>query len=185
MERACRILLVGMMGSGKTTVGHALAARTGWPYIDNDELLDRLTGATPKQLLARDGEATLRESESAALRLGLGTPAPSVIGVAAGTILDTANRAALREHSVVVWLRATPETLEERSWGAAHRAWLEEGGAAWIRKTASARDPLYASVSQLTLDVDERSADDLAREIHSWACRAVESCQCDEGGSPG
>jgi shikimate kinase len=167
-----------MMGSGKTTVGRALAARSGWPYVDNDELLNRLVGATPKELLARHGEATLRESESAALRLGLETPEPSVIGVAAGTILDAGNRTVLGERAAVVWLRAMRQTLEKRSMGAAHRAWLEEGGAAWIRETAEARDPLYASVADLTLDVDERKADDLADEIRGWACREIPSCPC-------
>ena len=183
MERACRIVLVGMMGSGKTTVGHAVAARTGWPNVDNDELLERLAGATPKELLERDGEAALRERESAALRLGLETPAPSIVGAAAGTILDGANRAALRENGAVVFLRATPATLETRSMGAAHRAWLEEGGAAWIRETAEVRDPLYASVADLVVDVDQRSAHDAAAIIRDWACRVVESCECDDGRS--
>jgi shikimate kinase len=178
MERACRIVLVGMMGSGKTTVGRALAARTGWPYVDNDELLERVAGATPKELLARSGEAALRKGESAAMRLGLETPAPSIVGAAAGTILDASNRAALRENGAVVFLRATPATLEARSMGAEHRAWLEEGGAAWIRETAEVRDPLYASVADLTLDVDVRSAEDLAAEIRDWACREIPSCSC-------
>ena len=178
VERPCRIVLVGMMGSGKTTVGRALADRTGWPYVDNDELLDRLSGATPKELLAREGEAGLRQGESAALRLGLETPAPSIIGSAAGTILDAANREALNESGAVVWLRATPATLQQRSMGAAHRAWLDEGGAAWIRETADARDPLYASVADLTLDVDERPAEDVAAAIEGWACREIASCAC-------
>jgi shikimate kinase len=160
-----RVVLVGMMGSGKSTVGRALAERTGWPYVDNDELLDRHVGMTPKQILGEQGEDALRRSESAALALGLGAPAPSIIGAAAGTILDIANRDALRASGVVVWLRATPETLTERSIGAAHRAWLDEGGSAWIRETVAERYPLYQSVADLTLDVERRSADDLAREI--------------------
>jgi shikimate kinase len=154
-----------MMGSGKTTVGRALAERTGWPYVDNDELLLRLAGASPKEILAERGEAELRASESAALMLGLVTPAPSIIGVAAGTILDEANRDAMRRRGRVVWLRANPETLAARSIGAAHRAWLDEGGQEWIRETAALRDPLYASVAEVTLDVEGRSADELAAEI--------------------
>lgn len=165
MDRTRRIVLVGMMGSGKTTVGRALAEQTGWPYIDNDELLDRLVGATPKQILAEHGEAKLRQSESAALALGLETTPPSIIGTAAGTILEPANRKALRERGLVVWLRAMPETLETRSIGAAHRAWLDEGGAAWIQETVAERYPLYESVAEITLDVEGRSPDDLARAI--------------------
>jgi shikimate kinase len=170
MERACQILLIGMMGSGKSTVGRALAGRTGWSYVDNDELLDRLVGATPKEILERDREPALRASESAALRLGLETPAPSIIGVAAGTILDASNREALAEHGIVVWLRARPSTLEARSRGSAHRAWLGDGGAAWIRESAATRDPL---------DVDERSADDVAAEVHRRACESGAACPCE------
>jgi shikimate kinase len=168
-----------MMGSGKSTVGRALADRTGWPYVDNDELLDELVGATPKEILARDGEVALRQAESAALRRGLETEAPRIVGVAAGTVIDADNRAALTDGGAVVWLRATPQTLEKRSMGAAHRAWLEEGGAAWIRETAAERDPLYASVADLIIDVDERSAEDAAAEIEVWACREVDACRCD------
>jgi shikimate kinase len=115
------------------------------------------------------------------MRLGFETPAPSIIGVAAGTILEAENRAALGAHGAVVWLRATPATLEARSMGADHRAWLEEGGADWVRSTAGARDPLYASVADLVLDVDERPADELAREIEAWVCGAVDACGCGEG----
>jgi shikimate kinase len=167
VEQPPRVVLVGMMGSGKTTVGQALAARTGWPYVDNDELLDRLVGATPKQILAEHGEAQLRVSESAALMLGLDTPPPAIIGAAAGTILDPENRSALRERGVVVWLRAGPETLAARSIGAAHRAWLDEGGDTWIRETVAERYPLYASVADMTLDVEGHAPADLAREIEA------------------
>jgi shikimate kinase len=162
-----RVVLVGMMGSGKTSVGRALAERTGWPYVDNDELLDRLIGLTPKQILAEQGEDALRRSESAALALGLEAPAPSILGAAAGTILDVANRDALRASGIVVWLRASVETLAERSIGAKHRAWLDEGGATWINETVAERYPLYASVAEMTVDVEGRSADDLAREIEN------------------
>jgi shikimate kinase len=158
-------VLVGMMGRGKSSVGQALAVRTGWPYVDNDDLLDRIAGQTPKQILAERGEEALRRAESGALALGLETPAPSIIGAAAGTILEPANREALRHGGQVVWLRASVETLTERSIGAPHRAWLDEGGPAWIRETVAERSPLYESVADLTLDVDGRSPDELARAI--------------------
>jgi shikimate kinase len=165
VKQPLRVVLVGMMGSGKTTVGRALAERTGWPYVDNDRLLDRLVSLTPKQILAEQGEEALRRSESAALALGLEEPAPRIIGAAAGTILDAANRDVLRASGFVVWLRATAETLTGRSIGAPHRAWLDEGGAGWIRETVAVRYPLYGTVADLTLDVEGRTADDLARAI--------------------
>ncbi len=94
---ACRVILVGMMGSGKSTIGRLLSEATGWPYVDNDELVLRSHGATPRELLSEQGEAVMREAESSALALGLEVPAPAIIGVAAGTILDPANRDRLRE----------------------------------------------------------------------------------------
>ncbi len=176
MERPCRLVLVGMMGSGKTTVGRLLAKGTGWRYADNDELLHELVGKTPRELLAEDGEDRLRDSESAALRLGLQYPEPSIVATAAGTILDPENRRGLREAGLVVWLKASPTTVRQRASGAAHRAWLETGGETWIRDAIAQRDPLYASVADLTVMVDRRSSRLVARDIRAWlsgasACR--------------
>jgi shikimate kinase len=159
------VILVGMMGSGKTTVGRLLSKRTGWPYHDNDVLLDRLFGATPRQVLAQSGEARLRESESSALALGLERAAPCIIGAAAGTILDEANRRLLGEAGIVVWLRATPESLNERAFGAEHRPWLDTGGEAWIRSSVVERDPLYGSVADVIVDTDGREPGMIAEEI--------------------
>jgi len=116
------------MGSGKTSVGRLVAKRTAWPYVDNDEILLELVGKTPRELLSEDGETALRQSESAALRLGLATPEPSIVSAAGGTILDPQNRRNMREAGLVVWLNASPATIEQRATGAVHRAWLNTGG---------------------------------------------------------
>lgn len=165
MTTACRVILVGMMGSGKTTVGQLLSDRTGWPYHDNDELLDRLFDATPRQVLAQSGEARLRETESSALALGLESPAPCIVAAAAGTILDEPNRRLVRDAGVVVWLRATADSLNERAFGAEHRPWLDTGGEPWVRSALLERDPLYASVADVTVDVDAREPEEIAEEI--------------------
>ena len=165
MPAPCRLILVGMMGSGKTTVGHFLSERTGWPYDDNEELLDQLFGATPRQVLAASGEERLRESESSALALGLRSPVPCIVGTAAGTILDAGNRRLLSRSGIVVWLRASPGLLAERALGAEHRPWLDTGGEAWIHSSAVERDPLYASVADLVVDTDGRMPREIAEEI--------------------
>ena len=117
MKRPCRLVLVGMMGSGKTSVGRLLAKRTGWPYADNDELLLQLVGKTPRELLSQDGEAALRESESAALRMGLAMPEPSIVSAAGGTILDPENRRDLQAAGLAVWLKAGPAAIQQRATG--------------------------------------------------------------------
>jgi shikimate kinase len=175
MARPCRLILVGMMGTGKTSVGRLLAKRTGWPHADNDELLVQLAGKTPKELLSEDGEAVLRESESAALRAGLVAPEPSIVSVAGGTILDPANRHDLRAAGLVVWLKGNPSTIQQRATGAPHRAWLDTGGLAWILDAVAERDPLYASVADLTIEVDRRSSRQVARAILAWM-RQVDAC---------
>jgi shikimate kinase len=161
----CRVVLVGMMGSGKTAVGRVLADMTGWPLQDNDELVLRLFDATPRQILAAGGEAKLRAAESEALAMGLEAPPPTIVGAAAGTILDPTNREQLRRAGIVVWLRASSKVLERRAMGAAHRPWLDAGGTEWIRKTVEERNPLYASAADLILDADGLTPETVARRI--------------------
>jgi shikimate kinase len=168
---ACRVILVGMMGSGKSTIGRLLSEATGWPYVDNDELVLRSHGATSRQLLAERGEAAMRAAESSALALGFEVPEPAIIGAAAGTILDEVNRDRLRTGGIVVWLRADADALEARAMGAEHRPWLDTGGESWISKTVAERDPLYASVADITLDTTsdppELSVLELRRRLES------------------
>jgi shikimate kinase len=94
-----RVALVGMMGSGKSTIGRLLSARTGWPFYDNDTLLQRATGLTARDFLAKHGELELRAAEAAALRLGLASPPPCIVAVAAGTIEEKSLRDLLQEHA--------------------------------------------------------------------------------------
>lgn len=173
-ERACRVVLMGMMGSGKSTVGRELARRTGWPYLDNDELLERSVGRTAVEVLEEQGEAGLREAEAAALSLGMRSDAPCLVGVAAGTILGEKNRQRL-EQGIVVWLRATPETLYERARGAAHRPWLDRGGVQWFETTLAERWPLYDSAADLVVDVDQATPAEIADRILAGLAQ-IESC---------
>jgi shikimate kinase len=169
------VVLVGMMGSGKTAVGRLLARQTGWPLHDNDELVIRLFDATPRQILATGGEARLRAAESEALAMGLEAPPPCIVGAAGGTILDDANRRQLRDAGIVVWLRATPATVAKRAMSGTHRPWLDTGGESWIRNAITERDPLYASVADVTVDANGRRAATIAAEILEHL-RTFEGC---------
>ncbi|HEV3484481.1 MAG TPA: shikimate kinase [Vicinamibacterales bacterium] len=161
----CRIVLVGMMGSGKSTIGSLLAQMTGWPLYDNDALLDELYGMTAMQILQSRGEEELREAEDEALELGLRRRGPSIVDAAAGTIMSEGARSLL-QRVPVVWLRARPETLYARaaSAGGKHRPWLA-GGEEWMRATAGERAPLYASVADLVVDTDDTSPKQVAGAI--------------------
>jgi shikimate kinase len=162
-----RVILVGMMGSGKTTVGRLLAKRLGWRYVDNDDLVRELTGSTPRQLHREHGTDALRSAESRAVARALAEPGPAIIGIAAGTILDETDRQRLRSVDTVVWLRATPETLFQRAIGGEHRPWIESGEG-WFVAAAHERDPLFASIADLTVETDERTPNDVAGIIAAW-----------------
>ena len=165
---SCRVILVGMMGSGKTTVGRLLSEATGWPYVDNDELVRRYSGTTAREVLADGGEERLREVESAALALGLELPPPVIVGVAAGTVLDPSNRARMDAAGVVVWLRAATQTLVSRAGDAAHRPFIDRGGAAWMAETAAEREPLYAQLADFTVDTGTSTPDQSVQLIRSY-----------------
>ena len=164
-----------MMGSGKSTIGHLLARATGWPYVDNDELVREFHGATARQILAERGEADMRRAESEALLRGMEAPAPAVIGVAAGTILNPSNRERLRIGGIVVWLRTDAAAIEARAMGADHRPWLDTGGGTWIRDTVAERDPLYASIADIVIDTASRTAEEAAGELLA-RLRSVAAC---------
>lgn len=175
MASVCRVILIGMMGSGKSTIGRLLSDATGWPYVDNDDLFRRATGTTPRQILASHGEASMREAESRALADGLRMSPPTIIGAAAGTILDPANRDLLRDAGIVVWLRADPATLARRAAGAEHRPWLGGDAEAWMREAAAERDPLYAEVADVVIDTGEASPEASVHELRR-RLNAFEAC---------
>lgn len=160
-----RVLLIGMMATGKTTIGRALAARAGWPYVDNDELLVRATGLTARDLLARDGEAALRAAESDVLTALLELPQPVVAGVPGGVVLDPADRARLRAGGHVVWLRAAVATLVQRVGDASDRPWLGDDPAAALARLDAVRAPLYEQVATQVVDVDDGTPDEIVTTI--------------------
>jgi shikimate kinase len=164
-------VLIGMMGSGKSTVGKLLAEKTGWPRYDNDALLLDLFGVTAKQIVEARREEQKREAEYAALAYGLSQPAPCILDAAGGTITSEASRTALAA-AIVVWLHASPEALYQRAIGGAHRPFID-GGAEWMRTTEAQRRPLYASVADIDVDTDGRSPADVADEVMN---RVAEYC---------
>ncbi|HEX4655103.1 MAG TPA: shikimate kinase, partial [Mycobacteriales bacterium] len=148
-----RVLLVGMMGAGKSTVGRLLGDRLGWPYYDNDELLRRAVGIDTRTVLVRRGEAALRRAESAALTVALTEGGPLVAGVAGGVVVDPLDRARLRAGGFVVWLRASVETLIARAAGS-DRPWLGDDPGAAMKALYAGRADLYLSVASYVVDVD-------------------------------
>jgi shikimate kinase len=149
-----RVLLIGMMGAGKSTTGRLLAERLGWPYLDSDDEIERRTGRTVPEIWKADGEAAFRAEETRVLAEAVASEGPAVIAVAGGAVLDPDNRARIRGAGLVVWLRADVAVLAARVGSGAGRPLLDGGPAAALERLFTERAPLYHELSDLVFDVD-------------------------------
>jgi shikimate kinase len=161
-------VLVGLMGTGKTTVGRLLAERLGRPFVDSDAVVEARTGRTVREIFETDGEAAYRPLETAALLDALASPVPAVIAAAGGVVLSPVNRRALEEHAgLVVWLRADPGTLVGRVSPHDHRPLLDGDRAAMLARMAADRTALYTEVADVIVDVDEKTPAEVVGAILS------------------
>lgn len=157
------VVLVGLMGAGKTTVGRAVAARTGWTLVDVDVAIQDRTGRTVRELWEEGGEAAYRALESEIVLDALADE-EVVIAAPGGVVLDPAVRDALAE-PFVVWLRASPTTLGGRVRRDDHRPLLGDDPETVLATMTAERADLYASVADLVVDADATPPDELAGTI--------------------
>ena len=124
LKRTPGIYLAGFMGSGKSTVGRALADALGWQFVDLDEEIERSEGAAISEIFDQRGETAFREIESRMLRQqvkSVETGRPHVIALGGGAFVQEENFAILSNNGVTVWLDCPFETVERRLSGFHHR----------------------------------------------------------------
>jgi len=167
-----RPVLIGLMGSGKSSIGRRLAALLDRPLIDLDAYIVAGTGLSIPAIFEKYGEAEFRRLETGALREVIGRDA--VIATGGGVVLSVENRALLKAHPPVIWLKGSPEFLAGRVAGDSNRPLVAKGNALdTLRKLAQKRNPLYAECAHAVMDRDVMGKDETARNIirflESWS----------------
>lgn len=149
------VALVGMMGSGKSTVGRRVAALTGREFVDLDETIVAREGISIPEIFATDGEAAFRRAEWEALVAVLDRTDPVVVATGGGVVTSATCRDLLGRSAEVVWLRADPSALAERVGDGRGRPLLSgEDPAAVLSRLAADRDPLYAATADVVVDTE-------------------------------
>ena len=166
MSESRHLVLVGMMGVGKSTVGRALASDLGRPLFDSDEMIEERTGRTVREIWLAEGEPAFRTLETEVLLEALASEEPSVIAAAGGVVLSDVNRSALQgEQAHVVWLRSEVDVLLDRVRKGGHRPLLDEDPQAALRQLFDERAPLYQEVADAIVSVDNRSVGDVTKAV--------------------
>lgn len=158
------VVLVGFMGSGKSTVGRLLAERLGAEFIDTDRWIEEQAGCTISQIFERDGEPAFRRMEREAID-HVAADTGRVIATGGGCLNDPGNLDALRRCGVMVWLQASPETIWRRVGADPRRPMLRSSDPQGrIRQLLDQRHHLYA-MADLYIPTDGCSAQQVADEI--------------------
>lgn len=165
------IVMVGMMGAGKTAVGRALAARLSIPFLDSDAEIVQAANMSIAEIFARDGEAFFREKETQVIQRLLDTQR-CVLSTGGGAFLSDVNRRHIHEMGVSVWLDADLDLLWSRVKGKDTRPLLRtEDPKATLTQIYNDRVPLYAKADLRVQAHTTYSIDDMALEV----LRALES----------
>lgn len=159
------VVLVGLMGAGKTSVGTRLARMIGADFIDSDDEIEKAAGLGIPEIFEQYGEAYFRSGERRVLARILDGP-PRVVATGGGAFIDGETRALVGARAVSVWLRATLDVLAHRTAGRGHRPLLNcDDPRAVLAGLIEARYPIYAEADITVESLADQSHDAMAGRI--------------------
>jgi shikimate kinase len=163
------VFIIGYRGTGKTTFARALAERLGVDCFDADDEVERLAGRTIAEIFAEDGEPAFRELEAQVVQK-LSRRPKTVVALGGGAVLREANRAAIRSNGIVVWLKASVDSIAKRlaadeTTGSRRPNLTAAGGRREIESVLAAREPIYRECATFEVDTDHRSPTEIADQI--------------------
>jgi shikimate kinase len=159
------ISLIGLPGSGKSTVGRQLARRLQLPFFDSDHVIEEQLGCTIREFFEREGEASFRDVEEAVIDQ-LTQKSASILSTGGGVVLRPANRLHLRERGHVIYLNSSPEELYRRLRHDVNRPLLQvPDPLGRLRDLHAVRDPLYRETAHFIIDTGRPSVATLVNMI--------------------
>lgn len=168
------LILIGLMGVGKSTVGRRCAQRLGRPFVDTDDIVETLAGMRVPEVFETQGERAFRVLEAQAVADACASPIPTVIACGGGAVMDADNRRRLRRAGTVVWLQAPAEVLTDRVGAGNGRPLLSDPAGeprarthvtATLERLASLRESAYAATADVVVDTTNRSPDEVVDTV--------------------
>lgn len=163
------LVLIGFMGTGKSTIGKLCADRLGYGYFDSDAVIEAQAGCSITQLFARQGEAAFRSLEKQVLA-ALSARSDVVIATGGGAVQDPENATTLRANGRIVLLTATPECILARIHDAATRPLLANAPDPHARIAAllAEREAAYRRAAHHGIDTTDRTPEAVAEDVLAW-----------------
>ncbi len=163
------VVLVGMMGAGKSSIGRRLATRLGIPFVDADTEIEKAAQMTISEIFAKHGEPDFRHGEARVIARLLDS-GPQVLATGGGAFMNAETRALVRDKGISVWLRANVEVLIRRIKRRGDRPLLKDGDPAeTLRRLIDERHPTYAE-ADITVESREVPHDTIVEEIVVGLC---------------
>lgn len=165
-EPGGNVVLIGFMGSGKSTMGIRLSYQLRYALEDTDKLIEARAGKSINEIFAQEGEEAFRQMETELLKKLAEKKGRRIYSVGGGTPVRAVNRPLLKELGTVVYLRARPETIYERLKDDTTRPLLQgEDPLGKISRMMAEREEAYIETADVVLDVDEMTAEQVVEHI--------------------